>query len=327
MRKRRWVCSPRHVIEVQNLRAGAFADSSELRRRKRSGRQRTVSVRSRSVLNRASACSRVEKPFFGSHRASSNSTLPRPILCATFWGEARTEIFIAPKNRTFRSLNRLNPAEQIEMSGQNKIHRVEASARPCEAILPGAIPLTEEKRLPEQAEVVSSHYQRIFRAALSLTWDRDLAEEIVQETFCAAFSRLHSFSGRSSVFTWLYRIMLNKYRDQCRKKSLLRRLGIVRAKTDIRTRDGTSSAPSPGAQLAISEERWLLRNAVERLPKRLRMVVVMHYFDGLPINEVAEVLDCPLGTVKSRLFAARKRLFQLLRGKLRDGYTSTMSQI
>jgi RNA polymerase sigma-70 factor (ECF subfamily) len=213
------------------------------------------------------------------------------------------------------------------MSGQNKIQRLETFARPCEAILPGAIPLIEEKRLPEQAEVVSSYYKRMFRAAISLTWDRDTAEEIVQETFCSAFSKLDSFSGRSSVFTWLYRIMLNKYRDQCRRKSLLRRLGIVRARTETDTGNATSSAPSPGAQLAVSEERRLLRNAVERLPKRLRMVVVMHYFDGLPINEVAEVLDCRLGTVKSRLFAARKRLFQLLRGKLRDGYTSAMSQI
>jgi RNA polymerase sigma factor (sigma-70 family) len=76
------------------------------------------------------------------------------------------------------------------------------------------------------AEVVGACYQRIFRGALSVSGDPHLAEEIVQETFVLAFRKFDTFSGNSSPCTWLYRIMLNKYRDHYRRKKLLRRLGL-----------------------------------------------------------------------------------------------------
>jgi RNA polymerase sigma-70 factor (ECF subfamily) len=168
----------------------------------------------------------------------------------------------------------------------------------------------------EKADPISVHYERIFRAALSLTWERDLAEDIAQETFRAAFTKLDSFSGKSSAFTWLYRIMLNKYRDLCRKKGLLRRLGLVRAEANAEEAGRVSSKdPSPAAELQKSEEREKVRIAVANLPRKLQLVVVMHYFDDLPLTEVSRILNCRLGTVKSRLFAARKRLHQSLEGK------------
>ncbi len=74
----------------------------------------------------------------------------------------------------------------------------------------------------EFADVVDTNYKRIFRGALSLTGDRRLAEEIVQETFILAFKKFDSFSGRASAFTWLYGIMLNKYRDHCRRRGCFR---------------------------------------------------------------------------------------------------------
>ncbi len=168
------------------------------------------------------------------------------------------------------------------------------------------------------AEVVDSHYDRIFRGALSVTRDKHLAEEIVQETFLSAFRKFDSFSGRSSVFTWLYRIMLNNYRKHCRGKSLLRRLGFVRAEASASHLKGISSAAfSPASELADLEERDLLVKAVDTLPPRLRIVVAMRYFDGLRLGEIAGILHCRSGTVKSRLFSARKRLCQILQRKLR----------
>lgn len=166
-------------------------------------------------------------------------------------------------------------------------------------------------------EIVEAYYERIFRGALSVTGDKHLAEEIVQETFLSAFKTLHTFSGRSSVFSWLYTIMLNKHRDHCRRVSLRKRLGLVRSDAGpARPGTVTSAGPSPYAELARSERRELLRRAVYKLPVKLREVVAMHYFDDLSLSEVAAILDCNVETVKSRLFRSRKRLRRTLRGKL-----------
>ncbi len=150
-----------------------------------------------------------------------------------------------------------------------------------------------------------------------MTGDKYLAEEIVRETFLSAFRKFHTFSGTSSVFNWLYTIMLNKHRDYCRRIKLLRRLGFVRpGASPQRSRTVFSGGNSPYAELAKSEKGEMLRKAVYRLPVKLREVVAMHYFDDLSLNEVAKILDCNLETVKSRLFRSRKRLRQTLRGKL-----------
>ena len=177
--------------------------------------------------------------------------------------------------------------------------------------------MTERQDHQTFDEIVDAYYQRMFRGALAVTGDKHLAEEIVQETFLSAFRKFDSYSGRSSVFNWLYAIMLNKHRDHCRRIKLLKRLGFVRASVDPeQTITATSSRSSPYAELANAERREFLRRAVYKLPRKLREVVAMHYFDDLSLSEVAKILDCNLETVKSRLFRSRKRLRQTFRGKL-----------
>jgi RNA polymerase sigma-70 factor (ECF subfamily) len=169
------------------------------------------------------------------------------------------------------------------------------------------------------ARVVDEHYSRVLRAAVSVARDRCLAEEIVQETFLAAFRKFGSFSGKSSLFTWLYRIMLNQYCRHYRREKLRRRLGFVRGENHSRQVENAESRnASPAAEAVNSEERRLVLEALERLPMKLRVPVAMHYLDGLPLNEIAEVLRCRLGTVKSRLFQARRRLCDVLRRRLVD---------
>lgn len=211
------------------------------------------------------------------------------------------------------------------MSGQHKSQELTVANAYPEKASSRPVSLARERHALMEPEVVDAHYGRLFRAALSLTWDSHLAEEIVQETFLAAFRKLDGFSGKSSVFTWLYRIMLNKYRDHYRKRGLLRRLGFVRAeRMPGQGRTISSNTPSPAAGLVISEERQFLKNAVDQLSEKLRVVVVMHYFDDLPLAEMAKVLNCRLSTVKSRLFEARKRLYKALKGKLKDGHENAV---
>ncbi len=166
-------------------------------------------------------------------------------------------------------------------------------------------------------EVVNGHYERLFRGALSVTGDRYLAEEIVQDTFILAFRKFDTFTGRSSVFTWLYGIMLNKYRDHCRKGKLLRRLGFCRAPSNpVEIKNVKDESCWPADKLANRDDTGVIVQAVEKLPFKLRTVVTMHYFDDLSLSEIAAILNCCLGTVKSRLFNARKRLHRALKGKL-----------
>jgi len=170
------------------------------------------------------------------------------------------------------------------------------------------------------ADIADANYGRIFRGALSLTGDRHAAEEIVQETFLVAFRKFGRFTGKSSAFSWLYGIMLNKYREHFRKIRLVKRLGFVRANVNSGETGNVRPINSPaGVELANSEESELLMKAVDRLPFKLRAVVAMHYFDDLSLRDIAEILNCRPGTVKSRLFNARKRLYQSLRGKVKDG--------
>ncbi len=181
--------------------------------------------------------------------------------------------------------------------------------------------MADHRERQKFAEVVDAYYERIFRGAMSVVGDKHLAEEIVQETFVSAFKKFHSFSGRSAVFSWLYGIMLNKYRDHCRRRKLLKRLGFVRGDVSpchSENANFKASCPyaDPYAELARSEESRLLIKAVYQLPAKLREVVAMRYFDGLPLNDMAEILKCRLGTVKSRLSRARERLLQSLQREL-----------
>jgi RNA polymerase sigma-70 factor (ECF subfamily) len=180
--------------------------------------------------------------------------------------------------------------------------------------------MPEQKARETFAEVVDACYERIFRGAVAVAGDRDLAEELVQETFVTAFKKFDRFSGNSSPFTWLYGIMLNKYRDHCRKKRLLRRLGFVRAGENRVEANNVGAADIILAdELASRDDCGVLVDAVGRLPFKLRTVTAMYYFDDLPLDQIAGVLNCRVGTVKSRLFNARERLCQALKGKLKDG--------
>lgn len=179
--------------------------------------------------------------------------------------------------------------------------------------------MPEQEAREEFTEVVDACYERIFRGAVAVAGDRHLAEELVQETLVTAFKKFDHFSGNSSPFTWLYGIMLNKYRDHCRKKRLLRRLGFVGAGENREETNNVRAADIILAdELASRDDCGVLVDAVGRLPFKLRTVTAMYYFDDLSLIEIGKILNCRLGTVKSRVFNARKRLYQALKGKLRN---------
>lgn len=154
------------------------------------------------------------------------------------------------------------------------------------------------------------YFARIHRAALVLCgnpWD---ADDLAQETFLVLARQAGSFEGRSSIYTWLYGILLNLDRRERRRWGMRRRK--LRVLWDNQPGADTI-VPRSDAASEVSEWKTSLWARVAKLPDGQRQSLVLRFSEGLRYEEIAEVLECPLGTVKSRIFhglAALRRVLE-----------------
>lgn len=148
-------------------------------------------------------------------------------------------------------------------------------------------------------EVTSEHFPKIHRAALVLTgnpWD---ADDLAQETFLVLARQQDRFEGRSSIFTWLYGILLNLDRRE------RRRHGMRRKKLQVLwDNEPAVERTTPAAETSIEVAEWKdsLWAWVHRLPDGQRQALVLRFSEGLPYDDIAHAMKCPLGTVKSRIY-------------------------
>ncbi|MDP6445793.1 MAG: RNA polymerase sigma factor [Pirellulaceae bacterium] len=156
-------------------------------------------------------------------------------------------------------------------------------------------------------ELVEQHYQVVLRAALTLTGDRWEAADLAQETFLQAIRGGDRFRGDCCETTWLYSILLNQHRKHCR----LRSRAWKRIQRWFETSDQTGG-DRPSASLEAREWSTSIWRAVGELPAKQQHVVVLRYAEGLSNSQIADILACPLGTVKSRLHHALSALQQML---------------
>jgi RNA polymerase sigma-70 factor (ECF subfamily) len=166
-------------------------------------------------------------------------------------------------------------------------------------------------------ELVRRHESRVVSLALRLVGDRDAAHDLAQEAFIAAFRNLSKFRRASAFSTWLFRITYNLGMDE-----LTRRRRATERSVDTfygeNTEEGDGALQIPDASdtpegAAQRRERKLaVRRAIMRLPKAQRVVLVLYDIQGVPYEEIASTLACPLGTVKSRLSRARLALLDTL---------------
>ncbi len=160
-------------------------------------------------------------------------------------------------------------------------------------------------------QAAQEYFQRIHRAALVLTGNQWDADDLAQETFMIYAAQKDRFEGRSSLYTWLYGILLNLERRE------RRRMGIQRRKfQDIADgRQQTRPTTVPGADAPVEAGEWkcTLWARVSRLPDGQRQALALRFSEGLRYEEIAEILECPLGTVKSRIhngLTALKRMME-----------------
>jgi len=177
--------------------------------------------------------------------------------------------------------------------------------------------LTSDENIVERAltgdadafgELVRRWERRIFALAYGMLGREEDARDATQETFIAAFRNLRGFRGEAKVSSWLHRIAVN----QCITRQ---RRAKVRSETaledEVEKNAGSFAAPttySPAGVVERSQVTQAVRRAVNSLPVELRQVIVMKEFEELTFKEIAEALDLPLSTVKSRLYTALKQL-------------------
>ena len=162
--------------------------------------------------------------------------------------------------------------------------------------------------------LVIKYQRRIERLIGRMVRDVDLVPDIAQETFIRAWRALHQFRGDAQFYTWLYRIAVNTA-----KKSLmeLKRDPVMTesALKSVDDDDETSrreneliSESTPETELAAREIAAAVNAAVEALPEDLRQAITLREIEGLSYEEIAHTMNCPIGTVRSRIFRAREAI-------------------
>ena len=160
--------------------------------------------------------------------------------------------------------------------------------------------------------IIGRNNQRLYRAAWSILKDRSEAEEAVQDGYLKAFNAIGTFAGRSSLSTWLTRIIVNAALERRRlaqsRTRLLNQESILVLEEYREKLMAGSVTPSPENVLMRRQIAKLLETAIARLPDSFRPVFVLREIEGLSVEDTAEALQIPEETVKTRLFRARKRL-------------------
>ncbi|HKW78493.1 MAG TPA: sigma-70 family RNA polymerase sigma factor [Candidatus Limnocylindria bacterium] len=143
----------------------------------------------------------------------------------------------------------------------------------------------------------------IFRLGLAITKDPSAAEEIVVDAFTRAHRALARLEPEGSLRPWLYRVAVNLAYNRRPRKGL-----VLSALEDATEEVMQSDDRSPSSLAELAELRRVVLAAVDTLGPKHKVVVVLHYLNGLNLAEIAQVVDCPVGTVKSRLHYALRRL-------------------
>ena len=160
-------------------------------------------------------------------------------------------------------------------------------------------------------ELVKRNQERIYATVYHMTANHEDANDLAQETFIKAFQALKSFKGDSSFYTWIYRIAVNKTINFLKQRK--NRTHMSLNDLDLQTENDPElvaliSDKTPRRDLNLVELQEKLNEAMRKLSEVHRLVVTLHDVQGLSHEEVAKIMDCNIGTVRSRLFYARQQL-------------------
>jgi RNA polymerase sigma-70 factor (ECF subfamily) len=169
------------------------------------------------------------------------------------------------------------------------------------------------------SQIIVAYQDRLYNAVLRLVGDADEAAELTQEAFTRGLEKVETFRGEASAYTWLFRIAMNLAISQLRKVQRKRVFSLDGVATSDDQASGLvdrlarDKGPSPSEQIENKERDGQVLAALGSLDAEQRAVLVMRDVEGFDYQQMADVLDLPLGTLKSRLFRARLALRDALR--------------
>lgn len=156
-------------------------------------------------------------------------------------------------------------------------------------------------------DIFDKYGERLYKSAYFLLRNREDAEDLFQDVFCELSKSIDTFKGRALLYTWLYRIMLNLYYQRLRKKYKMEQAMFKsQSLTDI------GNLTVSHNELEEDEIKHVLQNAINALPSAHKSVIILKYLEGVSYEDMAEILDCPIGTIRSRLYNAKEKLKEKL---------------
>jgi RNA polymerase sigma-70 factor (ECF subfamily) len=163
--------------------------------------------------------------------------------------------------------------------------------------------------------LVLRHQHKVYGLVSRFVSDSAEVEDICQEAFIKAYRALPSFRGDSAFYTWLYRIAINTAKNHvlARKRRPLTNDMQVEEAEISETNSALSDIADPESNLATQNLKKAIFDAIEELPDDLRTAFTLREFSGLSYEDITEVMGCPVGTVRSRIFRAR----EMIDGKIR----------
>ena len=160
-------------------------------------------------------------------------------------------------------------------------------------------------------ELVRRYQERIYATVYHMTANHEDANDLAQEAFIKAFQALRSFKGGSSFYTWVYRIAVNKTINFLKQRKNKAQMSLD--DLDFNAEHDPDlvaliSDKTPRREVGLAELQEKLNAAMQKLSEPHRLVVTLHDVQGLSHEEIAKIMDCNIGTVRSRLFYARQQL-------------------
>jgi len=162
--------------------------------------------------------------------------------------------------------------------------------------------------------LVERYQERVRNLIYSIFHDSGMVDDLAQEIFIKAYEALPTFRLDSSFYTWIYRITVNKSRDEMRRRKVRRFLSF-QTLIDEANKELTAKLSVPPEERDAKE---IVTLGLQALPEKFRSAIILKDIEGLSYEEIAEVLQCELGTVKSRLSRARSMLRKILRPLLEE---------
>ena len=168
------------------------------------------------------------------------------------------------------------------------------------------------------AELLERYRGPLYNLLYRMVRSKEETEDLVQEAFMKAFASLATFNEEFAFSTWLYKIAINNTIDHLRKK----RLRTYSLDKPIQSREGEVKREYPDVSWAAdkdvlsTEKTAIISQAIDELPEKYRMAIILRHTEEKSYEEIAEILNIPLGTVKARIFRAREALKRKLKGKL-----------